>query len=202
MSKSVLFSLMEYVRVPGIRISLWYRALMGEEPLISSGTVRLPRCIRWWLVTTRRAIPTLHLGRRSQASKAYLGRRHSTLTVLRGRQEISACLSLLPAPALFSDDFEAGAGEWTSVVNDEVGNTQWELGSPSGTSGPLTGADESGNAWSTNLGDYGQDSDVSLFSPPIDFGGLQGAELTFDAYRDADRFLVGTEVHGHFAAGR
>jgi hypothetical protein len=93
-----------------------------------------------------------------------------------------------PAPALFSDDFEAGAGEWTSVVNDEAGNTQWELGSPSGTSGPLTGADESGNAWSTNLGDYGQDSDVSLFSPPIDFGGLQGAELTFDAYRDADGF--------------
>ena len=93
-----------------------------------------------------------------------------------------------PAPALFSDDFESGAGEWTSVVNDQAGNTQWELGSPSGTSGPLTGADESGNAWSTNLGDYGQDSDISLFSPPIDFGGLQGAELTFDAYRDADGF--------------
>ena len=74
------------------------------------------------------------------------------------------------------------------MVNDQAGKTQWELGSPSGTSGPLAGADESGNAWSTNLGDYGQDSDISLFSPPIDFGGLQGAELTFDAYRDADGF--------------
>ena len=93
-----------------------------------------------------------------------------------------------PAPALFSDDFESGVGDWTSVINDGAGNTRWEIGSPSGTSGPLTGADGSGNAWSTNLGDYGQDSDVSLFSPPIDFSGLQAAELTFDAYRDADGF--------------
>ena len=50
------------------------------------------------------------------------------------------------------------------------------------------GADGSANAWSTNLGDYGADSDISLFSPPIDFSGLQAAELTFDAYRDADGF--------------
>ena len=95
---------------------------------------------------------------------------------------------MLGNSSLFSDDFESGAGDWTSVVNDGAGNTQWEIGSPSGTSGPLTGADGSGNAWSTNLGDYGQDSDVSLFSPPIDFSGLQAAELTFDAYRDADGF--------------
>ena len=30
--------------------------------------------------------------------------------------------------------------------------------------------------------------DSSLFSPPLDFTGLPGAELTFDAFRDADGF--------------
>ena len=28
----------------------------------------------------------------------------------------------------------------------------------------------------------------SLFSPPLDFSGIPGAELTFDAFRDADGF--------------
>ncbi|MDP7306951.1 MAG: hypothetical protein QF405_04855, partial [Roseibacillus sp.] len=46
----------------------------------------------------------------------------------------------------------------------------------------------SANAFSTNLGDYGMDSDISLFSPPLDFSGLPGAELTFEAFRDADGF--------------
>ncbi|HJM62411.1 MAG TPA: hypothetical protein QGF50_01755, partial [Roseibacillus sp.] len=36
--------------------------------------------------------------------------------------------------------------------------------------------------------DYGMDSDISLFSPPLDFSGLPGAELTFEAFRDADGF--------------
>ena len=93
-----------------------------------------------------------------------------------------------PVPPLFSDDFESGVGAWTTVVNDLSSNTLWEIGAPSGTSGPLAGADGSANAWSTNLGDYGADSDISLFSPPIDFSGLQAAELTFDAYRDAYGF--------------
>ena len=74
------------------------------------------------------------------------------------------------------------------MVNDASANTQWELGAPSGTTGPLTGAGQSLNAWSTNLGDYGTDSDVSLFSPSLDFSGIPGAELTFDAFRDADGF--------------
>ena len=91
-------------------------------------------------------------------------------------------------PAFFEEDFEAGDGGWTAVVNDASANTQWELGSPSGTTGPLTGAGQSLSAWSTNLGDYGTDSDVSLFSPPLDFSGIPGAELTFDAFRDADGF--------------
>ena len=91
-------------------------------------------------------------------------------------------------PPFFTDDFESGAGEWEAVINDPNGNTQWELGTPAGSTGPLNGANDSANAWSTNLGDYGSDSDISLFSPPLDLTGLPGAQLTFLAWRDGDQF--------------
>ncbi|MDE0596291.1 MAG: choice-of-anchor J domain-containing protein [Roseibacillus sp.] len=90
-------------------------------------------------------------------------------------------------PPLFEDDFETDKG-WTAIVNDANGNTNWERGSPSGTSGPLTGADGSANAWSTNQGDYGPDSDISLRSPAIDLTGIPTADLSFDVFRDADGF--------------
>ena len=93
-----------------------------------------------------------------------------------------------PVPALFSDDFETGAPGWTALVNDAGGATLWELGSPVGSTGPLEGAGGSLNAWTTNLGDYGADSDISLRSPAIDLSGLPGAELSFAAFRDADGF--------------
>ena len=93
-----------------------------------------------------------------------------------------------PVPALFEDDFESGAEGWTTLVNDPAGNTAWELGSPVGSTGPLEGADGSLNAWSSNLGDYGADSDISLRSPSIDLSGIPEAELTFEAFRDADGF--------------
>jgi len=95
---------------------------------------------------------------------------------------------LPPPPPLLEENFESGAGDWVAVVNDASNNTLWQLGTPSGSTGPITGADGSANAWSTNLGDYGTNSDISLFSPPLDFSGLSGAELTFKAYRDADGF--------------
>ena len=74
------------------------------------------------------------------------------------------------------------------MVNDENANTAWERGTPTGSTGPLAGAAESANAWSTNLGDYGPDSDISLRSPAIDLSGIAEAELSFEAYRDADGF--------------
>jgi hypothetical protein len=106
-----------------------------------------------------------------------------------------------PVPPLFFDDFEAGPGNWTTAVNDAHGNSQWELGTPAGSTGPLAGAADSANAWSTNIGDYGADSDIALRSPAIDLGGAGGAELTFEAFRDADglgdsavvRFLRATD---------
>jgi len=93
-----------------------------------------------------------------------------------------------PAPSLFSDDFESGAEGWTTVVNDENGATQWELGRPEASTGPNAGADDSANAWTTNIGDYGPDSNISLRSPAIDLSGLPGAQLNLDVFRDADGF--------------
>ena len=91
----------------------------------------------------------------------------------------------LPAP--FEDNMETDTG-WTAIVNDANGNTNWERGMPNGSTGPLTGADGSANAWCTNLGDYGTDSDISLRSPAIDLTGVVGAELSFEAFRDGDGF--------------
>ena len=54
--------------------------------------------------------------------------------------------------------------DWVSVVNDASDNTLWQLGTPFGSTGPITGADGSANAWTTNIGDYGTNSDISLFS--------------------------------------
>ena len=93
-----------------------------------------------------------------------------------------------PPVVAFSDDLESGAGDWTTLVNDAVGDTEWQLGTPGGSTGPITGAGGSTNAWSTNVADYGADSDISLRSPAIDLSGLAHATLTFKAYRDADGF--------------
>ena len=93
-----------------------------------------------------------------------------------------------PRTVLFSDDLESGAPGWTTVVNDDSGNTAWQLGTPGATTGPSAGAGESPSAWSTNIGDYGPGSDISLRSPPVDLGGVTSAEVVFDAFRDADGF--------------
>ena len=95
-----------------------------------------------------------------------------------------------PAPPLtfFSDDLETGPGKWTTTVNDPTGDTQWELGTPASVSGPTSGAGGSANAWSTNLGDYGPGSDISLRTVAIDMTGVTSATLRFDAFRDGDLF--------------
>jgi hypothetical protein len=93
-----------------------------------------------------------------------------------------------PRVILFSDDLESGAPGWTTLVNDALENTRWELGTPGGSTGPLTGADGSASAWSTNIGDYGSGSNISLRSPAVDLSAAGSAELTFSAFRDADGF--------------
>ena len=93
-----------------------------------------------------------------------------------------------PPLVLYSSGFEDGAVGWTTLINDEGAATTWELGSPSGSTGPLTGAGDSANAWTTNLGDYGPDSNIALRSPIIDLSGVSEAELSFKVFRDADGF--------------
>jgi len=93
-----------------------------------------------------------------------------------------------PPVILFNDDLESGVQGWTTLVNDAIGNTLWEFGTPGGSTGPLSGADNSANAWSTNLGDYGPDSSIALRSPAIDLSTVTKAELTFEVFRDADGF--------------
>ncbi|HJM62199.1 MAG TPA: hypothetical protein QGF50_00680, partial [Roseibacillus sp.] len=102
------------------------------------------------------------------------------------------------APPFFVEDFESGQGGWTTGVNDANGNTAWVMGSPNGSTGPTTGADGSGNAFTTNLGDYANDADIFLRSPVIDLtgGGITTATLTMEHWRDADGFgdLFGVRV--------
>ena len=92
----------------------------------------------------------------------------------------------VPRGILFSEDFESGGPGWTASVNDGEGATEWQLGQPVGTTGPLSGAQDSENAYSTNLGDYGANSDISLRSPSIDLTATSNADLLFELFRDAD----------------
>ncbi len=73
-------------------------------------------------------------------------------------------------PNLYAEDFEADNGGYTVQ-----GVTSWEWGTP--TRGP-SGAHSGEKAWGTNLsGNYGNNEDGTLTSPPIDLsGGAQGAE--------------------------
>ena len=93
-----------------------------------------------------------------------------------------------PPQVYYFSDFEDGAQDWTSLINDQNAATSWELGTPSASTGTLTGANDSALAWSTNLGDYGPNSNISLRSPSIDLTAASNAELSFKVFRDADGF--------------
>jgi len=107
-----------------------------------------------------------------------------------------------PPVVYFSDDLESGADGWETLVNDENGTTEWILGMPAGSTGPLTGANDSLNAFTTNLGNYGPGANISLRSPSVDLSPATSAQLTFEAFRDADgladtasiRFLRGDSL--------
>ena len=93
-----------------------------------------------------------------------------------------------PPQIYYFSDFEDGGADWIPLINDQDAATTWELGTPSASTGPLTGADGSTRAWSTNLGDYGPNSNITLRSPSIDLSAASSAELSFSAFRDADGF--------------
>ncbi len=93
-----------------------------------------------------------------------------------------------PPQIYYFSDFEDDVADWIPLINDQNGTTTWELGTPSASTGPLSGANGSTHAWSTNLGDYGPNSNISLRSPSIDLSSASSAELSFSAFRDADGF--------------
>jgi len=82
---------------------------------------------------------------------------------------------------LFSDNMEGGQGSWThSGAGDP-----WELGAP--TSGP--GSAFSGtNLWATNLdGDYLDNTNAALVTPPINLSGMSTAALQFSHWYSLER---------------
>ena len=81
----------------------------------------------------------------------------------------------------FFDDMEAGPGNWTL----DGTNNPWEWGAP--TTGP--GAAFSGQyLWATNLhGNYPDNANASLVSPPIDLSGLSAAALQFTHWYSIER---------------
>ena len=107
-----------------------------------------------------------------------------------------------PPVVYFSDDLESGADGWETLVNDENGTTEWILGMPAGSTGPLTGANDSLNAFTTNLGNYAPGANISLRSPRVDLSAATSAQLAFEVFRDADgladtasiRFLRGDSL--------
>lgn len=89
------------------------------------------------------------------------------------------------APALFSDGFEDGAGDWTVgvIVDFPETATTWEAGPPA--NGPAE-AFAGQNVFGTGLGaNYEDGTGVYLRSPVIDLTGAGRAKLTFHHYMEA-----------------
>ncbi len=99
-----------------------------------------------------------------------------------------------PAPpeSIFYADFEDGLGNWT-IANDGVEGTDWQVGSPT-VVGPVS-AFGGVNCVGTNLdGNYAEDANISLLSPPIDLTTAGSATLSYRQWVDVEglQFDYGT----------
>ncbi len=117
-------------------------------------------------------------------------------------------VSILP----YSQNFEAGAGGWNSMlsssstsVNWIVGfptNNNWVLGTPAKTY--LSGAHSGTKAWATKLtGTYDTDHDASIVSPQFDFTSYTADPIVrfshkFKAETDWDGLIVEISINGGF----
>ena len=117
-------------------------------------------------------------------------------------------ISTLP----YSQNFEAGAGGWNSMlsststsVNWIVGfptNNNWVLGTPAKTY--LSGAHSGTKAWATKLtGTYDIDHDASIVSPQFDFTSYTADPIVrfshkFKAETDWDGLIVEISINGGF----
>ena len=87
---------------------------------------------------------------------------------------------LQPLARLHFDDFESGPAGWTHGGEGD----EWEVGVPS--FGPAA-AHSGSSCWATDLdGDYAENSDTWLMSPPFDLRGMAAAFLSFWVYNQVD----------------
>ena len=88
---------------------------------------------------------------------------------------------------IFIDDLESGAEGWTHKAIGEDMEDPWELGTPSSEDyGPVAAASGQ-NVWGTVLGgNYPDDSNASLRTPPIDLIGVEAATLVYTEFRDVE----------------
>ena len=94
------------------------------------------------------------------------------------------------APALFSTDFEDGAGDWT-VVTDS--GDDWELGPPKAEG--ITTAASGVNAWGVNLdGEYSPGTLTFLRSPVIDVSSDNSPKLSFNYFIDSTLEAEGGQI--------
>ena len=98
---------------------------------------------------------------------------------------------IAPPVSLVSDDFESGAGDWTTG-SDGLGGTVWELGVPSNV-GP-SNANSPTNCFGTNLSaDYDFDAVVWLRSPVADLTSADSASLSYFQFFEIESdFDLGT----------
>jgi parallel beta-helix repeat protein len=102
-------------------------------------------------------------------------------------------LTIWPYDTPWFDDMESGPGVW---LEENTGNTMWELGNPAGGVGP-TSAFSPTDCWGTNLlTDYELPSEAMLYTPPITVG--PGSQvLKFAHWYEID----GYEISGDFEDG-
>ena len=98
----------------------------------------------------------------------------------------------VPAPSLYSDDFENGAEGWTAET--DAGDTQWELGTPNGAGVTTTASGT--QAWGTNLaGEYAPNTNAArLRSPVIDATSDNAPKLSFNYFIDTVAGLEGGQI--------
>ncbi|WP_179318055.1 fibronectin type III domain-containing protein [Winogradskyella helgolandensis] len=79
----------------------------------------------------------------------------------------------------YAENFDSGAGGWS------VDNGLWELGAPAATT--INTADSGTDAWVTNLtGDYTNNVDSAVMSPPFDFSGLTAPVIELSIWYESE----------------
>ena len=104
--------------------------------------------------------------------------------------EISKSLNITPSIETFPyvEDFENSNGNWFA---DNSTNGSWEWGTPS-SSELNTGANNSQNAWVTNLsGNHNQNEKSYLYSPCYNFSSLSNPVIEFDIWYQSNGQLYG-----------